>query len=132
MTILFILLITYNNKLPLFLKIRFYFRSIHSRFGVGKATAIRAVRRVTQTLCYLSSRFIQWPTGVRIEEIMMGFSHVGAFPRTIGAIDGTHVNIPAPKKNPEAYVNRKGHHSIQAQVHSLILDIIYKKKDNKN
>lgn len=47
---------------------------------------------------------------------MRGFAHIGAFPQTIGAIDGTHINIPAPKENPEAYINRKGHHSIQAQV----------------
>ncbi|XP_071639713.1 uncharacterized protein [Temnothorax longispinosus] len=92
------------------------YRSIHTRFGVGKATAIRAVRRVTQALCGLASIFIQWPTEEKIEEIKQGFSHVGAFPGTIGAIDGTHINIPAPKKNPEAYINRKGHYSIQAQV----------------
>ncbi|XP_071651150.1 putative nuclease HARBI1 [Temnothorax longispinosus] len=92
------------------------YRSIHTRFGVGKATAIRAVRRVTQALCGLASIFIQWPTEEKIEEIKQGFSHVGAFPGTIGAIDGTHINIPALKKNPEAYINRKGHYSIQTQV----------------
>ncbi|XP_070530044.1 putative nuclease HARBI1 [Cardiocondyla obscurior] len=41
---------------------------------------------------------------------------VGAFPQTIDEVDGTHIHIPAPKKNPEAYVNRKGYHSIQAQI----------------
>ncbi|TGZ51727.1 Uncharacterized protein DBV15_12495 [Temnothorax longispinosus] len=91
------------------------YRSIHTRFGVGKATAIRAVRRVTMILCYLSPKFIQWPKETRAVEIMQGFAHIGAFPQTIGAIDGTHINIPAPKENPEAYINRKGHHSIQAQ-----------------
>ncbi|XP_071580767.1 putative nuclease HARBI1 [Temnothorax nylanderi] len=104
------------------------YRSIHTRFGVGKATAIRAVRRVTRTLCCLASRFIQWPSEGRIERIMQGFSEIGAFPRTIGAIDGTHINIPAPKENPEAYVNRKGHHSIQAQVvcdHTRLFTHVY-------
>ncbi|CAD6222125.1 GSCOCG00013000001-RA-CDS [Cotesia congregata] len=37
------------------------------------------------------------------------------FPKVIGAIDGTHINIPTPRKQPESYVNRKGHHSIQLQ-----------------
>lgn len=101
----------------------YYFRSIHTRFGVNKATAIRSVFRVIKALCFLSPSVIQWPTAARIEEIMRGFSLVGVFPRTIGAIDGTHINIPAPKENPEAYVNRKGHHSIQAQVYFLILNI---------
>jgi len=38
------------------------------------------------------------------------------FPKVIGAIDGTHIKITAPKVNPESYVNRKGFHSIQLQV----------------
>lgn len=33
----------------------------------------------------------------------------------LGAIDGTRIPIPAPKENPEAYVNRKGFHSIILQ-----------------
>ncbi|XP_018366906.1 PREDICTED: putative nuclease HARBI1, partial [Trachymyrmex cornetzi] len=92
------------------------YRSIHTRFGIGKATCIRTVRRVTVALCRIASRFIQWPTGRRLEEIKQSFSDVNGFPGIIGAIDGTFINIPAPKENPEAYVNRKGHHSIQAQV----------------
>lgn len=39
-----------------------------------------------------------------------------SFPCVIGATDGTHINIPAPHKHPETYVNCKGHHSIQLQV----------------
>ncbi|EFN64056.1 Putative nuclease HARBI1, partial [Camponotus floridanus] len=35
------------------------------------------------------------------------------FSKVIGAIDGTHINIPAPRIYPASYVNRKGHHSIQ-------------------
>lgn len=35
----------------------------------------------------------------------------------IGAIDGTHINIPTPKKSRGFYINKKGHYSsIQAQV----------------
>ncbi len=32
---------------------------------------------------------------------------IGAFPRIIGVIDGTHISIRAPTKNPIAYINRK-------------------------
>jgi len=38
------------------------------------------------------------------------------FPKVIGAIDGTHVKIAAPRKSPESYINRKGYYSIQLQV----------------
>ncbi|XP_011698424.1 PREDICTED: putative nuclease HARBI1 isoform X1 [Wasmannia auropunctata] len=47
---------------------------------------------------------------------MRGFEEVSGFPRTIGAIDGTHIRIDAPKENPADYVNRKGFHSIQLQL----------------
>jgi len=74
------------------------------------------VRRVSIALCELSPQYIVWPTGNKIPEIVFGFSSISSFPDTIGAIDGTHINIPAPKENAEAYVNRKGRHSIQLQV----------------
>lgn len=74
------------------------------------------MRRVSAALCELSPQYIVWPTGNNIKEIVLGFSSISNFPNTIGAIDGTHINIPAPKENAEAYVNRKGHHSIQLQV----------------
>lgn len=74
------------------------------------------MRRVTKALCKLSPRFIVWPTKNKIQDIIRGFSYTCGFPNTIGAIDGTHINIPAPTVNPEAYVNRKGCHSIHLQV----------------
>ena len=41
---------------------------------------------------------------------------IGAFPRIIGVIDGTHIRIRAPTKNPIAYINRKKFHSLNTQV----------------
>lgn len=37
------------------------------------------------------------------------------FPNVIGCIDGTHVRIVAPSTDENAYVNRKGFHSINVQ-----------------
>ena len=37
------------------------------------------------------------------------------FPNTVGALDGTHIRIQAPRDNPGAYYNRKGYHSIVLQ-----------------
>lgn len=83
---------------------------------VGKGMAIRTVRRVAKELCQLSPRYIVWPTEDKVRIIVDGFTITSGFPDVIGAIDGTHINIPAPNKNAEAYVNRKGHHSIHLQV----------------
>ena len=39
----------------------------------------------------------------------------------IGMIDGTHIAIRAPVKNPEVYVCRKKFHSLNVQVSSVPL-----------
>lgn len=100
----------------LYVTIFFFFRSILQRFNVSKGTAITAVRRVAKALCELSQRYIMWPNENNIEDIVYGFSRARNFPGVIGAIDGTHINIPGPKENSEAYINRKGRHSIHLQV----------------
>jgi hypothetical protein len=94
----------------------FSHRSVCEKFDVGRATALRTVERVTDALCQLAPRFIKWPTGNDAVAVMEEFERHSAFPRTIGAIDGTHIQIPAPHEDAESYVNRKGFHSIQVQV----------------
>lgn len=59
-----------------------------------------------------------------------GFEATSGFPKVIGAIDGTHINIIAPKNCPEAYINRKGHHSIQLQVIYLFSLLEYNSKQD--
>lgn len=95
------------------------YRSVCDRFNVGRATTVRAVRRVTHAVFRKSAKFIQWPSGDRAVSVMRGFEEANGFPKTIGAIDGTHIRIDAPKENPADYVNRKGFHSIQLQIEHL-------------
>ena len=38
----------------------------------------------------------------------------------VGAIDGTNIRIKAPHEEEWAYVNRKGEHSINVQVKSIL------------
>ncbi|XP_011701250.1 PREDICTED: putative nuclease HARBI1, partial [Wasmannia auropunctata] len=104
------------------------YRSIIERFNVGKATAIRTVRRVAKALCDLSPTYIVWPTNKKIEAIVLGFASKSGFPDTIGVIDGTHIYIPAPIENADAYINRKKRHSIQLQAvchHTMQFTHIY-------
>ncbi|KAB0790811.1 hypothetical protein PPYR_00025 [Photinus pyralis] len=91
------------------------YRSVCDRFGVGKATAIVCVRNVVRILYNYSHSFIMWPTTEKITASVAAFKNMSGFPGVIGAIDGTHISITAPKEHPEAYVNRKGIHSIQLQ-----------------
>ena len=51
-----------------------------------------------------------------MRDIVSDFNELAGMPCTIGAIDGTHVRITAPKDEEWTYVNRKGEHSINVQV----------------
>lgn len=95
----------------------FLHRSICGRFNVGKATALRTVRRVAEALLYVGPNFILWPTNDYLEETINGFHRMG-FPNTIGAIDATHIKIPKPKDHGNSYINRKSYPSIILQVMS--------------
>ncbi|XP_066590826.1 putative nuclease HARBI1 [Prorops nasuta] len=61
-------------------------------------------------------KFIKWPTREEIIIISESFKRHKGFPNIVGAIDGTHIKIAAPKSDPESYINRKGFHSMQLQV----------------
>ncbi|KAM0726183.1 Protein ANTAGONIST OF LIKE HETEROCHROMATIN PROTEIN 1 [Formica fusca] len=49
------------------------YRSVCVKFGVGRATAFRTVRRVTYALQCIAPRFIQWPKDVVAADIMEHF-----------------------------------------------------------
>lgn len=87
-----------------------------TKFNVGKATAIRTMRRVAYALHSLAPRFIQWPQDERANKVMEEFEIASGFPNIIGVIDGTHIKIRAPQEDKQSYVNRKGYHSIHVQV----------------
>lgn len=74
------------------------------------------MRRVSYALHKLASHFIQWPQGAKVLEVQEEFEAVSGFPNVIGAIDGSHVEIKAPYEGSQAYINRKGYHSIHIQV----------------
>ncbi|XP_029164256.1 putative nuclease HARBI1 isoform X1 [Nylanderia fulva] len=91
------------------------YRSICVKFGVGKATAFRAVRHVTYAVHCIAPRFIQWPKDVAIDTIEH-FKKTCGFPNVIGAIDGTHIKIRGPPNDTASYINRKGFPFLNVQL----------------
>ena len=51
-----------------------------------------------------------------MQEISSRFQEGCGFPGVVGAIDGTHINIPTPKEDAGDYLNRKRFHSVVLQV----------------
>lgn len=74
------------------------------------------MRRVTYALHCVAPQFITWPQHQGAVAVMEQFEKTCVFPNVIGAINGTHVKIRAPREDATSYVNRKGLHSINVQV----------------
>ncbi|GAB6021507.1 hypothetical protein CHUAL_014132 [Chamberlinius hualienensis] len=93
------------------------FRTTSELFGVAKSTAWRCLFNVCYALIRLNHQegIISWPTKERAQTIQMQFEEKYGFPDTIGAIDGMHIKIIAPKLHPESYINRKKFHAICLQ-----------------
>ena len=52
----------------------------------------------------------------QVQEIKLSSEEDGGFPGIIGLMDCTHIRIRAPEHEPEAYICRKKHQSINVQV----------------
>lgn len=78
-----------------------------------------------KALCKLRSYFIKLPTPAECAATAHRVQDKTLFPGIIGAVGGSHIEILAPKENPEAYINRKKYHSLQLQVRSFFkFDVI--------
>ncbi|XP_039304834.1 putative nuclease HARBI1 isoform X2 [Solenopsis invicta] len=80
-----------------------------------KATALRAVRRVTYALHCLAPRFIKWPREEEATRVIEEFQKAKDFPGVIGAVDGSFIQIRAPQKDAASYICRKNYHAIHLQ-----------------
>lgn len=58
----------------------------------------------------------RWPDATEGPAVQQQFFAMAGFPSVVGAVDGTHVRIQAPRRHEENYVNRHFYHSINVQV----------------
>lgn len=79
--------------------------SVSDRFGISKSMLHDSMRRVVASLNDLADRFIKWPVGDRLDAVKHRFAKIGSLPDVIGAIDGSHIPIPAPKVTLVVYKN---------------------------
>ena len=90
---------------------------VRDKFQIHKSTVCRTVRRVARALCAHMNDFVFMPMdNKKLNDTRQKFHEMAGFPDVIGCIDGTHIKIAPPTVDENAYVNRKGFHSINAQV----------------
>ena len=92
------------------------YRTISHLFGVGVSTVCVVLHDFCcAVVIHMAAKYIKVPTGPQLRKITDGFYTKWGFPHCIGAIDGSHIPIIAPKENPPDYYNRKGYHSVLLQ-----------------
>ena len=64
-----------------------------------------------KVLSKMLPKYIEWPATDEQDQLAKGFN----FPLTVGAIDGSHIEIKAPLQKLEAYTNRKSYTSVVLQ-----------------
>lgn len=92
------------------------YRSICERFDVARSTAWLCVKRVVRTIYSIRNQFIRWPTNGEAQTTWTNIQRLYGFPKVLGIVDGSHINIARPKKDANSYINRKGRFSMQLQV----------------
>ncbi|KAK2701578.1 putative nuclease HARBI1 [Artemia franciscana] len=89
-------------------------QTVTDRFGVCISSVFRVVHRITVFIFALSPTGV-WPKGQRLLSVIEGFRSLSGFPGVGVALDGTHIEIKAPKKHHSSYINRKDFHSVLLQ-----------------
>lgn len=87
-------------------------------FGMAQSTIHKYIHIVTNVLNdHLVPTKIIFPlTEQSRDNIKMEFSRKWGFPGIIGVVDGTHISILKPNVEEYNFINRKGFHSINAQI----------------
>ena len=85
-------------------------------FGVGRCTALKLKDEFCSALLTTAKGYIKFPKGEdETRRAIEEFQEISCFPQVVGAIDGSHIPIIAPKNDPNDYYNRKQFHSIVLQ-----------------
>ncbi len=102
------------------------YRTIGNLFGVSASFVCLCVRVVCHAITKPLAKFINFPKGNQLLEVIEGYEKTWGFPMCAGATDGTHIPILAPSESHAQHINRKGYHSILMQA---VVDCNYLYRD---
>eukprot|EP00794_Sanderia_malayensis_P017876 gene17876-19655_t len=104
-----------------------YYNTIGHLFGISEASACRICDEVCSLVATkLLPRFIKFPEGAELDEVIEDFEKRWGFPQCAAAIDGSHIPIKAPIEYHADFYNRKGWYSVILQG---LVDSKYRFKD---
>ncbi|XP_067838412.1 putative nuclease HARBI1 [Heptranchias perlo] len=84
---------------------------------VFQSSALKCIRQVTDGLFARASDNVNFlRDDISQIEWAVGFASLAGFSQVQGAIDCTHLEIRGPSHEPGVFINRKGYHTINAQL----------------
>ncbi|KAI8498058.1 hypothetical protein Bbelb_240020 [Branchiostoma belcheri] len=91
-------------------------RSVADLFGISPASVCSIIHDFCRNMVEnILVRYISWPRGEPLREIIHGYEQTWGFPQCGGAVDGSHIEVKAPSEGHTDYFNRKGYHSVVLQ-----------------
>ena len=91
--------------------------------NISQPSCSRIIEAVSEAFYQKAIGEIKMPnTHAELFANARAFSEIQGMPKIIGAIDCTHILLKAPTENENSYVNRKGSHSVIAQVSKFKID----------
>lgn len=92
------------------------YRTVAHLFGIARSTVCEIVKETcTLIVATLLHKYIRFPTGEKLDELVSTFKSKWGVPQCIGAIDGCHIPIASPANSRTDYYNRKGWYSMILQ-----------------
>ena len=88
-------------------------QTIADLYRIGLSTSQLAVSQFVGAIkSILLKKFIRWPSTSTMEKFASEFENIHGISYVVGAVDGLHIPIVAPRFHTADYYNRKGFHSI--------------------
>ena len=82
-------------------------------YRIGLSSSQTAVSQFCFAIkIHLLKKFIKWPTPTIMAKYAREFQELHQIPFVVGAVDGSHIPIVAPRLHAADYYNRKGFHSV--------------------
>jgi len=95
----------------------FYSVANQMRNGMSATSVQRCVKMFNKAIIrVLGASIITFPTSRQgLERNAHAFERRSMIPNIVGAIDGSHIRVAAPRRNEDSYFNRKKYHSVILQ-----------------
>ncbi|XP_056605038.1 putative nuclease HARBI1 [Triplophysa dalaica] len=101
--------------------------------AISQPSVSTSIHQTINALCrpHIIRQFISFPLDIRqLQRNKASFMDIAGVPGVVGAIDGTHIKLIAPRQDEDVFLNRKKTHSINTQIvfdaNFTILDVVAK------